>query len=53
MLGLVDSALGVVRVESVDLGGDTAGDDLEDLSTETDKETVSGSLSLSGKVTEC
>jgi hypothetical protein len=41
----------VVREGSVNLGGDTAGNDLEDLGTESDEETVHGVLALGGGVT--
>jgi len=42
----------VEREGGVNLGGDTARDDLEDLGTEADKESVHGVLSLLLEVTE-
>ena len=42
----------VERESGVNLGGDTARDDLEDLGTEADKESVHGVLSLLLEVTE-
>ena len=43
---LVDRLLGVKGVAGVDLGGDLAGDDLEDLLAELDEEAVEGVLDL-------
>ena len=45
--GLVDRGLGVEGEAGVNLGGDLAGDDLEDLLAELDEETVEGALDLS------
>lgn len=44
--GLVDGGLGVEREASVNLGGDLAGDDLEDLLAELDQEAVEGIVDL-------
>lgn len=44
--GLVDGGLGVERQVGVDLGGDLAGDDLEDLGAELDQEAVERELDL-------
>jgi hypothetical protein len=44
--GLLDGLLGVERESSVDLGGDLARDDLENLLAELDKEVVEGGLDL-------
>jgi hypothetical protein len=46
LLGLVDGGLLVKRESGVDLGGDSAGNDLEDLLTELDEETVHGVVDL-------
>lgn len=45
-MGLVDSGLGVERELGVNLGRDSTGDDLQDLSTELDEESVHGVLGL-------
>jgi hypothetical protein len=44
--GLVDGGLGIEREASVNLSGDLAGDDLEDLLAELDKETVQSGVNL-------
>ncbi len=44
--GLVHGRSGVEGQASVDLGGDLAGDDLEDLSAELDEQAVEGKLGL-------
>ena len=44
--GLLDGTLGVERQLGVDLGGDLAGDDVEDLLSELDEKTVEGGLNL-------
>lgn len=44
--GLVDGGLGVEGQVGVDLGGDLAGDDLEDLGAELDQEAVESKLDL-------
>jgi hypothetical protein len=44
--GLVDGALGVKGQLGVDLGGDLAGNDLEDLLAELNEETVQGGIDL-------
>ena len=46
MDGLADGGLGVEGVAGVDLGGDLAGDDLEDLLAEFDQEAVEGVVNL-------
>ena len=46
VLGLLDGGLLVVRQTGVDLGRDTAGDDLENLDTESDEEAVGGKVEL-------
>lgn len=51
LLGLVDSGLGVVGQGGVNFGGDSTGDDLEDLSAEFNKESVGGVLDLGVNVT--
>lgn len=43
---LVDGSFGVERVTSVDLGGDLAGDDLENLLAELNEEAVEGIVNL-------
>lgn len=43
---LVDGALGVEGQVGVDLSGDLAGDDLQDLGAELDEQTVEGELDL-------
>jgi hypothetical protein len=45
--GLVDGSLGVKGQAGVDLSGDLAGNDLENLLAELDKETVQGGVNLS------
>lgn len=44
--GLVNGGLGVERQLGVNLGGDLAGDDLEDLLAELNKQTVKGGIDL-------
>jgi len=44
--GLVDGSLGVEREGGIDLSGDFAGDDLEDLLAELDEEVVEGGIDL-------
>lgn len=44
--GLVNGGLGVEREAGIDLSGDLAGDDLEDLLAELDKQTVEGGIDL-------
>lgn len=44
--GLVDTGLGGEREAGIDLGGDLAGDDLEDFLAELNQETVKGSVGL-------
>lgn len=44
--GLLDGGIGVEGQLGVDLSGDLAGDDVEDLLSELDKETVEGGLNL-------
>lgn len=44
--GLVDGSLGVEGETSIDLGGDLAGDDLENLLAELDEKVVEGSVDL-------
>jgi hypothetical protein len=44
--GLVDGGLGVERESGVDFGGDLAGNDLEDLLTELDEQTVKSIVDL-------
>jgi hypothetical protein len=44
--GLVNGGLGVEREAGVDLGGDLAGDDLENLLAELDQEAVDGIVNL-------
>jgi hypothetical protein len=44
--GLLDGGLGVEREAGIDLGGNLAGDDLEDLLAEQDEETVKGLVDL-------
>lgn len=51
LVGLVDSGLGVERELGVNLGGNSTGDDLQDLSTELDEESVHGVLGLDLNVT--
>ena len=46
MQGLVDGGLGVKRQLGVDLGGDTAGDNLQDLAAERNQYAVEGGLDL-------
>ena len=46
MKRLGDGRLGVERERGIDLGGDLAGDDLEDLGAELDEEVVQGSIDL-------
>lgn len=46
MKGLVDGGLGIEREASVNLSGDLAGDDLEDLLAELNKETVQSGVNL-------
>lgn len=46
MQGLVDAGLCVEREAGIDLCGDLAGDDLEDLLAELDEETVKGGINL-------
>lgn len=46
MKSLVDGGLGVKRVESIDLSGDLAGNDLEDLLAELDEKTVKSIVDL-------
>ena len=46
MKGLVNGALGVKGQLGVDLSGDLAGDDLQDLLAELDEEAVQGGLNL-------
>ena len=50
VLGLLNGGLLVERETGVDLSRDTAGDDLEDLGTESNEETVSGKVELLGLV---
>jgi hypothetical protein len=44
--GLVDGSLGVEGPTSIDLSGDLAGDDLEDLLAELNEKVVEGSVDL-------
>lgn len=44
--GLVDGGLGIEREAGVDLGRDTAGNDLENLLAKLDQETVEGVVNL-------
>lgn len=44
--GLVNTGLGVKRETGVDLSGDLAGNDLQDLLAKLDQETVEGSIDL-------
>lgn len=44
--GLVDGLLGIEGEASINLGGDLAGDNVEDLLAELDQETVEGVLNL-------
>lgn len=44
--GLVNAGLGVERETGIDLGGDLAGNDLQDLLAELNQETVEGSIDL-------
>ena len=46
MEGLVNGGLGVEREAGIDLSGDLAGDDFEDLLAELDKQTVEGGIDL-------
>ena len=46
MQGLVDGGLGVEGEAGIDLGGDLARNDLEDLLAELDQETVEGIIDL-------
>jgi hypothetical protein len=46
MQSLVDRALGVEGQLGIDLGRDLAGDDLQDLATELNQQTVEGGLDL-------
>lgn len=50
VLGFFNGSFLVERETGVDLGGNTAGDDLEDLGTESDEETVGGKVELLGLV---
>lgn len=52
LAGLSKGSLSVERVDGVNLGRDTAGDNLEDGLAELDKEAVSGSVGLGLDVTE-
>lgn len=50
MQGLVDGSLGVEGEAGVDLGGDLAGDDLQDLLAEGDQKSVEGGIDLGVEV---
>lgn len=51
-MGLVDSGLGVERELGVNLGRNSTGDDLQDLSTELNEKSVHGVLGLDFNVTD-
>lgn len=51
MESLFDRGLGVEGESSIDLGGDLAGDDLEDLGAELNKEVVEGRFDLGSEIT--
>ena len=51
MESLVNRGLGVEGESSIDLGGDLAGDDLQDLGAELNKEVVEGRFDLGSEIT--